>query len=71
MVTTSPHNEEIDSGIPARGFHGEAYRGHIFWDELYIMPFYCLQFPEIARSVLLYRYRRLDAARNYAQGTRI
>ena len=66
MVTTSPHNAEIDFGIPARGLHGEAYRGHIFWDELYILPFYCMHFPEIARSVLMYRYRRLDAAREYA-----
>ena len=67
MVTTSPHNTGIDFGIPARGLHGEAYRGHIFWDELYVLPFYCMQFPEVARSVLMYRYRRLDAAREYAQ----
>ncbi|MFP4367711.1 MAG: beta-phosphoglucomutase family hydrolase, partial [Bacteroidales bacterium] len=66
MVTTSPHNKDIDFGIPARGLHGEAYRGHIFWDELYVLPFYCMHFPEVARSVLMYRYRRLDAARNYA-----
>ena len=67
MVTTSPHNIYIDAGIPARGLHGEAYRGHIFWDELYIMPFYYMRFPEAARSVLMYRYRRLDAARKYAR----
>jgi beta-phosphoglucomutase family hydrolase len=67
LVTTSPHNREIDFGIPARGLHGEAYRGHIFWDELYVLPFFCMHFPEIARSVLLYRYRRLDAAREYAR----
>ncbi len=66
MVTVSPHNTEIDFGIPARGLHGEAYRGHIFWDELYILPFYSLHFPDVARSVLMYRYRRLDAARTYA-----
>ncbi len=67
MVTTSPHNKEIDFGIPARGLHGEAYRGHIFWDEMYILPFYCLHFPAVARSVMMYRYRRLDAARDYAK----
>ena len=66
MVTTSPHNKNIDFGIPARGLHGEAYRGHIFWDEIYVLPFYCLHFPEVARSVLMYRYRRLDKARSYA-----
>ncbi|MEW6718455.1 MAG: beta-phosphoglucomutase family hydrolase [Chloroflexota bacterium] len=67
MVTASPHNAYIDAGIPARGLHGEAYRGHIFWDEMYILPLYDLHFPETARSVLLYRYRRLDQARAYAR----
>ena len=67
MVTTSEHNKDIDFGIPARGLHGEAYRGHIFWDELFILPFYDIHFQEAAKSVLLYRYRRLDEARNYAK----
>ena len=66
LCTTSPHNTEIDAGIPARGLTGEAYRGHIFWDEVYILPFYFIHLPEVARSVLMYRYRRLDAARSYA-----
>ena len=67
MVTISPHNRHIDAGIPARGLHGEAYRGHIFWDEVFILPFYYMHFPEAARSVLMYRYRRLEAARSYAR----
>jgi HAD superfamily hydrolase (TIGR01509 family) len=67
LVTASPHNSSIDAGMPARGLHGEAYRGHIFWDELYILPFYFSHFPEIARSLLLYRYHRLYAARLYAR----
>jgi HAD superfamily hydrolase (TIGR01509 family) len=67
LVTVSPHNVNIDAGIPARGLHGEAYRGHIFWDELFVLPFYDLHFPDTARSVLLYRYRRLDQARAYAK----
>jgi beta-phosphoglucomutase family hydrolase len=66
LVTASIHNKRIDAGMPARGLHGEAYRGHIFWDEVFIFPFYILHFPEIARALLLYRYRRLDAAREYA-----
>lgn len=67
MITTSPNNVNIDFGIPARGLHGEAYRGHIFWDELYILPFYFIHYPEIAKSVLMYRYRRLENARLYAK----
>jgi len=67
LVTASPHNAWIDAGIPARGLHGEAYRGHIFWDELFILPFYFVHLPAAARSVLMYRYRRLEAARTYAK----
>jgi beta-phosphoglucomutase family hydrolase len=67
MITASPQNSKLDAGIPARGLHGEAYRGHIFWDELYILPLYNIHFPEVTRAVLQYRYRRLDQARKYAQ----
>jgi beta-phosphoglucomutase family hydrolase len=66
MITVSPHNVNIDGGFPARGLHGEAYRGHIFWDELFVLPFYNIHFPEVSRSILLYRYRRLNAARKNA-----
>jgi beta-phosphoglucomutase family hydrolase len=66
MSSISPHNATIDSGIPARGLHGEAYRGHIFWDEIYILPFYYMHFPDAAKAVLMYRYNRLDEARKYA-----
>ncbi len=34
---------------------------------LYIYPFITLQHPEITRSLLLYRYRRLDTARAAAR----
>ena len=67
MVSASPHNKSIDAGITARGLHGEAYRGHIFWDELFILPFYDIHFPETAKSMLMYRYRRLNKAREYAK----
>jgi len=66
LCTAGPHNRHIDAGMPARGLHGEAYRGHIFWDELFIYPFYNLHFPPISRALLLYRYRRLEGAREYA-----
>ncbi len=66
MVSASPHNRYIDAGITARGLHGEAYRGHVFWDELFVLPFYGIHFPETARSLLMYRYRRLNEAKKYA-----
>lgn len=66
LQTASPISLGLDVGIPARGWHGEAYRGHIFWDELFISPFFNLRFPEISRSLLLYRFYRLDKARELA-----
>ncbi len=67
FVTASSHNTDLDAGMPARGLHGEAYRGHVFWDEVYIFHFYNRTFPEITRALLMYRYKRLDAARAYAK----
>ena len=53
--------------MPARGLHGEAYRGHIFWDELFIFPVLNLRLPTITRSLLRYRYRRVVEARRAAK----
>ena len=67
LQTTSPHTIDLDVGVPARGWHGEAYRGHIFWDELFIFPLLNLHIPDIPRTLLKYRHRRLDAARRAAR----
>ncbi|MBU1864473.1 MAG: glycoside hydrolase family 65 protein [Candidatus Omnitrophica bacterium] len=67
IQTASKHSITVDAGMPARGLHGEAYRGHIFWDELFIMPLYDFHVPEISKSLLMYRYRRLGQARKYAK----
>ncbi|GJL55499.1 MAG: trehalose 6-phosphate phosphorylase [Nitrospirales bacterium] len=67
LQTVSPNSIDLDVGVPARGWHGEAYRGHIFWDELFIFPFLNLRIPDITRSLLRYRYRRLEQARWNAQ----
>ncbi|TVR98707.1 MAG: glycoside hydrolase family 65 protein [Rhodospirillales bacterium] len=63
LQVCSPHTADIDAGVPARGLNGEAYRGHVFWDELYIYPFLNYRLPEVTRELLMYRYRRLDEAR--------
>ena len=57
---------DLDAGVPARGLHGEAYRGHIFWDELFVFPILNLRSPASTRSLLRYRYRRLPEARRAA-----
>lgn len=58
---------DLDAGVPARGLHGEGYRGHIFWDELYVYPMLTLRQPALTRALLLYRHRRLDEARAAAR----
>ena len=63
LQVCSRHTADIDAGVPARGLNGEAYRGHIFWDELYVYPFLNYRMPEVTRGLLMYRYRRLDEAR--------
>ena len=67
LATVSKNTADLDVGVPARGLHGEAYRGHIFWDELYIFPFFTLRVPELTRSLLRYRSRRLEFARQAAR----
>ena len=67
LQAASPNTVGLDAGVGARGLHGEAYRGHVFWDELYFLSFYIARLPEIARALLLYRYHRLDGARRAAR----
>src|SRR5690606_31627367 len=67
LQVASPHCADLDAGVGARGLHGEAYRGHVFWDELFIFPLLNMRMPDITRALLMYRYRRLDAARRAAR----
>lgn len=66
LQTVTKNTADLDVGVPARGLHGEAYRGHVFWDELFIFPYLNLRFPKLTRGLLLYRYRRLPEARRSA-----
>ncbi len=67
LQTVSTHSIELDVGVPPRGWHGEAYRGHIMWDELFIFPYLNLRKPLLTRELLRYRYRRLGEARQAAR----
>ncbi|MDN3481244.1 beta-phosphoglucomutase family hydrolase [Arthrobacter sp. APC 3897] len=67
LQVLTPITEELDVGVPARGLHGEGYRGHIFWDDLFVLPLVTSRLPSITRSVLNYRWRRLGAARDTAR----
>lgn len=66
LQTASPNNIRADVGFPARGLNGEAYHGHIFWDEVFALPVYDYNYPEITRALLGYRFRRLKQARKAA-----
>ena len=63
LQTVSPHTVHLDVGVPARGWNGEAYRGHIFWDELFIFPFFNFGRPMLAGTLLEYRHARIATAR--------
>ncbi len=67
LQSVSPHSADTDAGVPARGLHGEAYRGHVFWDELFVFPVLTLRMPALTRALLRYRHRRLPAARDAAR----
>jgi len=49
------------------GLSGLGYNGHVFWDtELWMYPALLVMHPEIAKSLMEYRYQRLDAAKRNA-----
>ena len=70
LQVCSPHTADLDAGLPARGLNGEAYRGHVFWDEIYALPFFSFRLPEVTRGLLMYRYRRMGEARAAAREAR-
>jgi len=67
LQTVSPNTTSHDVGVPPRGLHGEAYRGLIMWDEIFVLPILDLRLPSLTRAVLGYRYHRLPAARRAAR----
>ena len=67
LQTVSEHTATLDAGVPARGLHGEGYRGHVFWDELFVLPVVGLRLPPVSEALLEYRWRRLDTARAAAR----
>lgn len=56
------------SNIAAKGLSGEGYEGHYFWDtEIYMLPFFIVCNPNLAKQLLRYRYTILDHARRRAK----
>jgi HAD superfamily hydrolase (TIGR01509 family) len=67
LQVASPHIADLDVGLGARGLHGEGYRGHVFWDTLFVFPVLNLCFPSVSRALVEYRVRRLPEARRAAR----
>lgn len=45
------------ANIEAKGFAGEEYKGHTFWDtEIFIWPYFLYAKPEVANNLLKHRY---------------
>ena len=54
--------------VPPMGLSSSIYQGHIFWDaDTWVFPALVPQYPELARSLVEYRYRTLPAARENAR----
>jgi trehalose/maltose hydrolase-like predicted phosphorylase len=50
-------------GIPPMGLSSDGYYGHIFWDsDTWMFPPLLLMHPEIAKSMVMFRYKSLPAA---------
>lgn len=59
---------DAHSNISAKGLSGEGYEGHYFWDtEIYMFPVFLMTSPDLARQLLLYRYSKLEEARERAK----
>lgn len=59
--------EGTDMSPSPMGLSGLGYNGHIFWDtELWMYPAILVLHPEMARSLVEYRFQRLTAAKRNA-----
>lgn len=67
VIIAAPRHDD-DVSIGAKTLSGLGYKGHVFWDtELFMLPPFTVTVPEIARNMLMYRYKRLGGAREKAR----
>lgn len=58
---------ETSFSLSPMGLSGLGYNGHVFWDtELWMYPPLLMLHPDMAKSLLEYRFERLEAARKNA-----
>ncbi len=62
------YRDGLRTSVTAKGLTGEGYGLLCFWDaEIYNLPFYIYNFPELAKQMLMYRHSILDGARERAR----
>lgn len=60
-IMTPAHDNRMN--IAAKGLSGEGYKGHTFWDtEIFMLPYFIYTHPDIAKSLVEYRYLGLNGA---------
>ncbi len=63
----SSTNAGSNHSIPPMGLSSQAYGGHIFWDaEVWMFPALAAQHPDLAKSIVDYRFARLSQAKKNA-----
>lgn len=69
-VMTPAHDARMNIG--AKGLSGEGYKGHTFWDtEIFMLPYFTFNHPEIARNLVKYRHESIEGARKKARGNNL
>jgi len=59
--------EGTDASIPPMGLSSAGYYGHVFWDaDTWMFPPLLVLHPDLARSMVMFRYRALGPARRNA-----
>ena len=59
--------EGTSFSLSPMGLSGLGYNGHVFWDaDVWMFPALLVLHPEMAKSMIEYRYERLDAAKKNA-----
>ncbi len=67
QLMTPAHDHRMNIG--AKGFSGEGYKGHTFWDtEIFLLPYFIFTMPEVARGLEEHRYLSLPGAHEKAKG---
>jgi len=61
------HSDSLS--IAARGLSGQTYKGAVFWDtEMFMMDFFLMTEPKVARNLIKYRIDTLEGAIEKAKG---